>query len=64
MESESLDLDKFLDEMVTLINERFKSQERKMENLKKEIEELRRGMEKIRKGKQIDRRVLRVLGGK
>jgi tRNA(Phe) wybutosine-synthesizing methylase Tyw3 len=63
MGSDSLDLEAFLDEMVSLINEKFKKQEKRIRDLKKEIEELRKSTEN--KGKiQIDKKVLRVLSGK
>lgn len=65
MKDESLDLNSFLDEMVSLINRRFKKQEKRIAELEKMVDDLRDRIERTGKGKpQIDKRVLRVLSGK
>jgi cell division protein FtsB len=65
MKGDSLDLDKFLDEMVSLINERFENQEKTIKSLKREIENIKRGMKQMNGGKpRVDKSVLRVLSGK
>ena len=58
----SLELERFLEEMITLIDGRLKVQEKTLENLQKETELMKKALNAIcRNEKAVDRSVLKVL---
>lgn len=63
---EKVDLDAFLDEMVSLVNQRLKKQELVIDNLRKELNRLKNDIHSLDKGSilKIDKSVLKVLKGK
>lgn len=65
-EEGKIDLDAFLEEMVSLVNERLKKQELVIDNLRKEVDKLKGGIRSLDRGKslKIDKSVLKVLKGK
>lgn len=65
-EEEKLDLDTFLAEMVSLVNERLKKQESVIEGLRKDMDRLKGNISLLNKGSslKIDKSVLKVLKGK
>ena len=61
---EKIDIETFLDEMVSAINERLKKQERSLESIRKDIELLKRKKKFEKRAISVDRSVLEVLKGK
>ena len=62
---EKVELVAFLDEMISLVNERLKKQELVIDNLKKEVDKLKKDIHSLDKGKslKIDKSVLKILKG-
>lgn len=65
-EEEKIDLDAFLGEMVSLVNERLKKQELVIEGLRRDVDKLKKSISLLNKGSslKIDKSVLKVLKGK
>jgi hypothetical protein len=61
---EKIDIETFLDEMVSAINERLKKQERSLESIRKDIQLLKRKKKFEKRAISVDRSVLEVLKGK
>jgi DNA-binding transcriptional regulator GbsR (MarR family) len=59
MSDEKIDLESFLEELVSAIERRLKQQEKAIKRLERELESLKAGQ-----GVRIDRSVMKVLGGK
>lgn len=65
-EEEKIDLDAFLGEMVSLVNERLKKQESTINGLRKDVSKLKMSIYSLSKSGslKIDKSVLKVLKGK
>ena len=64
MADERMDLDSFLEDMITKINRKFEKQEEKLEELQKKIELLKKELktkDSNQKNHRIDKSVIRVL---
>lgn len=64
-ENEYIDINAFMEEMVTMVNNRLRKQEEAIKSLESEMARLRKCTDSRReKGVRIDKSVLKVLGQK